>query len=115
VPIYEFICHDCGAEFEKLLSFSSTITPQCPTCQSENVKRQMGLPAVHFKGSGWYINDSKKSTDSKKAAENVAAPDDTAKNDSSSSTESSTPSEGVAESKKSGTESASAATASVSE
>ncbi|MEZ4708266.1 MAG: zinc ribbon domain-containing protein [Caldilineaceae bacterium] len=66
MPIYEFICNDCGTEFEKLVSFSSTVAPTCVSCQSENVKRQMGLPAVHFKGSGWYITDSKKSTDSKK-------------------------------------------------
>jgi hypothetical protein len=28
----------------------------------------MGKPAIHFKGSGWYITDSKKSSDAKSGA-----------------------------------------------
>ncbi|MBI3959734.1 MAG: zinc ribbon domain-containing protein [Chloroflexi bacterium] len=60
MPIYEFVCGECGHEFEKILSFSATATPACANCGAENVERQMGRPAIHFKGSGWYINDSKK-------------------------------------------------------
>ena len=114
VPIYEFICNDCGTEFEKLVSFSSTDVPTCINCHSKNVKRQMGLPAVHFKGSGWYINDSKKSTTSQKNG-NGSAPESTEKSASDSSTDSSTKSESVSESKNSGTESTSSTKTSVSE
>jgi len=60
VPIYEFICHNCGAEFERLVSFSDNSSVNCPSCQGTQVQRQLGLPAIHFKGSGWYITDSKK-------------------------------------------------------
>lgn len=59
MPIYEFVCGECGHEFEKILSFSAG-TPVCASCGADNVERQMGKPAIHFKGSGWYINDSKK-------------------------------------------------------
>jgi len=59
MPIYEFVCGECGYEFEKIQSFSAS-TPVCVSCGSDNVERQMGKPAIHFKGSGWYINDSKK-------------------------------------------------------
>jgi putative FmdB family regulatory protein len=59
MPIYEFVCGECGHEFEKILSFSAS-TPVCASCGAVNVERQMGKPAIHFKGSGWYINDSKK-------------------------------------------------------
>ncbi|RLT38891.1 MAG: zinc ribbon domain-containing protein [Chloroflexi bacterium] len=59
MPIYEFVCGDCGYEFEKIQSFSAS-TPVCASCGADNVARQMGKPAIHFKGSGWYINDSKK-------------------------------------------------------
>ncbi len=59
MPIYEFVCGECGYEFEKIQSFSAG-TPVCASCGAENVTRQMGKPAIHFKGSGWYINDSKK-------------------------------------------------------
>lgn len=59
MPIYEFVCGECGDEFEKIQSFSAS-TPVCISCGADNVERQMGKPAIHFKGSGWYINDSKK-------------------------------------------------------
>ncbi len=59
MPIYEFVCESCGHEFEQILAFSATKMPNCPACQSEHVRRQMSRPAIHFKGSGWYINDSK--------------------------------------------------------
>jgi len=59
MPIYEFVCGECGHEFEKILSFSAA-TPACVKCGAANVERQVGRPAIHFKGSGWYITDSKK-------------------------------------------------------
>jgi putative FmdB family regulatory protein len=64
MPIYEFLCQNCGHEFERILPFSAQSTPSCPQCKSDHVVRQMGRPAIHFKGSGWYINDSKTAKDS---------------------------------------------------
>jgi putative FmdB family regulatory protein len=61
VPIYEFVCPDCDHEFEEIVPFSSMEnTPNCPSCGADHVQRKVGRPAVHFKGSGWYITDSKK-------------------------------------------------------
>lgn len=62
MPIYEFICQSCGNEFEHIQSFSDTSVPGCAKCGSAQVVRRMGRPAIHFKGSGWYITDSKKSS-----------------------------------------------------
>lgn len=59
MPIYEFQCQTCGCEFEKVRSFSDSTMPACPKCASVDVQRQLSRPAIHFKGSGWYINDSK--------------------------------------------------------
>jgi putative FmdB family regulatory protein len=59
MPIYEFACQDCGHEFEKIQSFSDSTTPACPNCLGRHVQRRMSAPAIHFKGSGWYITDSK--------------------------------------------------------
>ncbi len=69
MPIYEFVCRDCGTQFEHMQSFSATGHPPCPACRSMHVSRRIGLPAVHFKGSGWYITDSKNSG---KAAKSTA-------------------------------------------
>ncbi len=63
MPIYEFVCQSCENEFERIQSFSDSSVPVCIKCQSTKVVRLMGRPAIHFKGSGWYINDSKKSVD----------------------------------------------------
>jgi putative FmdB family regulatory protein len=63
VPIYEFICQSCNHEFEQIQSFSDNSVPACAKCGSNNVVRRVGRPAIHFKGSGWYITDSKKSGD----------------------------------------------------
>lgn len=73
MPLYEFICQNCDSEFEMIVSFSDTDTPACPSCDAENVQRKMGLPAIHFKGSGWYINDSKESKGSKKSKESTGS------------------------------------------
>lgn len=63
MPIYEFICQSCNHEFEQIQSFSDNSVPTCAKCGSNNVVRRVGRPAIHFKGSGWYITDSKKSGD----------------------------------------------------
>lgn len=60
MPIYEFACQSCGHEFEHMQSFSAQSTPTCTHCNSSAVVRRLGRPAIHFKGSGWYITDSKK-------------------------------------------------------
>jgi putative FmdB family regulatory protein len=70
MPIYEFVCQDCGYEFELIQSFSDSSIPQCPVCQSDHVMRRVGRPAIHFKGSGWYITDSKKASKSSANGQN---------------------------------------------
>ena len=65
MPIYEFVCESCGNEFEQIQSFSESRMPACLKCGSAHVGRRMSRPAIHFKGSGWYITDSKKSSDNK--------------------------------------------------
>jgi len=61
MPLYEFVCGDCNTQFEAIQSFSATTQPNCPVCHSNNVTRLLSKPAIHFKGSGWYITDSKNS------------------------------------------------------
>ena len=60
MPIYEFVCQECGNEFERIQGWSDSSTPTCSVCASSNVMRRMSPPAIHFKGSGWYVTDSKK-------------------------------------------------------
>jgi putative FmdB family regulatory protein len=93
MPIYEFTCQLCGNEFERLQSFSDTSTPTCPKCQAVQVERRLSPPAIHFKGSGWYVTDSKKSASNGKAASDAEKKTDavTETKSSSESTEKSAP------------------------
>lgn len=68
MPIYELACKECGNQYERIVSFSSTVLPACPACSSADVTRLLSKPAIHFKGSGWYITDSKKEDAKKKEA-----------------------------------------------
>jgi len=78
MPIYELACKECGDQYERIVSFSSSVLPACPTCGSVEVMRLLSKPAIHFKGSGWYITDSKKEDEKKKAAAQKADSNGTA-------------------------------------
>jgi len=83
MPIYEFACNDCGTKFEKRVSFSATDAPPCDSCESENVQRLLSAPAIHFKGSGWYINDSKKASNGAASGETKSTDGDSASSNAS--------------------------------
>lgn len=42
MPIYEFVCGQCGRKFRMLVGVVANSSPlQCPRCQSDNLNRQM--------------------------------------------------------------------------
>lgn len=64
MPIYQYKCHNCGANIEKMQSFSADPLVDCTECHQPTLKRVLQASGIIFKGSGWYITDSKKSTSS---------------------------------------------------
>ena len=42
MPIYEYRCGKCGAEFEKLV-MSSTANVDCPKCSSRKVQKKLSV------------------------------------------------------------------------
>jgi putative FmdB family regulatory protein len=56
MPIYEYHCESCGQTFEVLQKFSDKPTEKCPRC-SAPVQRLLSVPALVFKGGGWYVNE----------------------------------------------------------
>ncbi len=42
MPIYEYKCCGCGADFEKLVMSSSTKI-ECPACKSEQVQKKLSV------------------------------------------------------------------------
>jgi putative FmdB family regulatory protein len=50
MPIYEYVCLDCGKDFELIRSMSQKDAPMaCSVCGGENIKRKLAL-AVAMSG-----------------------------------------------------------------
>ncbi len=62
MPAYDYACQSCGHRFEVRQSMSDAPISQCPQCQQDTAKRQFSASGVIFKGSGFYVNDSKSSS-----------------------------------------------------
>ena len=56
MPLYEYECRQCGKHFERIEHASAPPLKTCPLCGGE-LKRLLGVPALQFKGSGWYVTD----------------------------------------------------------
>jgi len=61
VPIYEYECSLCDTRFEKKQRFDDEPVTECPNCQGK-VRRIIHSAPIIFKGSGFYITDSRKSS-----------------------------------------------------
>jgi len=59
VPIYEYECTTCGLHFERRQSFDDINLPACPNGH-DGVHRLFSAPGIVFKGSGWYVTDSRR-------------------------------------------------------
>ncbi|MFM2082729.1 MAG: hypothetical protein RL380_1420 [Verrucomicrobiota bacterium] len=67
MPTYEYACAKCGKSFEQFQSMKDAALTTCPkdlchqkTWGKGRVKRQLGTGAgLLFKGSGFYITDSR--------------------------------------------------------
>ena len=71
MPTYEYICENCGHEFEQLQSIMSNPLRKCGKCKKMSLKRLIGAgSAVIFKGSGFYQTDYR-SENYKKAAKDA--------------------------------------------
>ena len=62
MPVYEYRCSK-GHTYEKTESFSAPSTQKCMKC-SARAKRQISMPSVIFKGSGFYSTDNRGSAPS---------------------------------------------------
>ena len=56
MPIYEYKCHQCGQKFEVRQRISEEPLKVHEDCGGE-VERLISAPALHFKGTGWYVTD----------------------------------------------------------
>jgi putative FmdB family regulatory protein len=86
MPIYGYVCKQCGHEFEVLQGINDAPLKSCPECMGP-LQKLLYPVGVIFKGSGFYTTDYKggSKTASEDGASKQDKPDKTAKSDSKSS------------------------------
>lgn len=83
MPTYDYRCDDCGHTFETFQSMKDDPLRDCPACGVSSLRRIItGGTGVIFRGSGFYVNDSRPEakkaatpTESATAAEGTATPE----------------------------------------
>ena len=66
MPTYRYRCKSCAHEFDQFQKFVEDPLSICPECGQE-IRRVIQPVGVVFKGSGWYINDSRPASSESKA------------------------------------------------
>ncbi|RJS94742.1 FmdB family zinc ribbon protein [Salinisphaera sp. Q1T1-3] len=59
MPIYEYVCQQCGENVEKLQKLSDAPLSDCPACGESALKRKMSAAGFRLSGGGWYETDFK--------------------------------------------------------
>jgi putative FmdB family regulatory protein len=53
MPIYEYLCEDCGTKFEKLVRRQSDVPGiECPSCGRNHLRQELSTFAAHAGGNG---------------------------------------------------------------
>ena len=88
MPLYDYDCAACGRRFEAIHGVYSDPPPACPLCGSGPVRKAIGAPAVHYKGSGWAKKErrAKPASASATAAEGGEGSSDSSSEDATSTT-----------------------------
>jgi putative FmdB family regulatory protein len=66
MPTYSYHCDSCGHDFDAVQRFADDPLTECPQCCSP-IRRVIQPVGVVFKGSGWYITDSRPKSTSESA------------------------------------------------
>ncbi|RPI17796.1 MAG: zinc ribbon domain-containing protein [Ignavibacteriae bacterium] len=80
MPIYEYLCENCGHLFEEMQTMKEESLITCPKCGHDTLKRLIGAGSGFiFKGSGFYLTDYKNKKSSHKDTPANKTSDDSSK------------------------------------
>jgi putative FmdB family regulatory protein len=51
MPIFEYLCDDCGTKFEQLVRNGASNDVLCPSCGENHVTTQLSTFSAHARGS----------------------------------------------------------------
>lgn len=78
MPTYDYVCSECGYQFEKFQSITAGVLKKCPECGKMKLQRLIGTGSgIIFKGSGFYETDYRKKEGGSSASSNSTAKTDT--------------------------------------
>jgi putative FmdB family regulatory protein len=95
MPIYEYVCDQCGRDLEALQKIAEEPLIYCPECGEAALRKKVSAAAFRLKGTGWYETDFKdggkekkesgkdssdRSAEQKSGKETAATPSDTKSN-----------------------------------
>jgi len=84
MPIYEYECERCSLRFELKRRFGENGGACCPRCQGKARRLFLPVPII-FKGSGFYVTDSRKDHNRQSDKDKVGKDDGNEKWDTASS------------------------------
>lgn len=87
MPIYTYVCKDCGKDLEVRQDFHDAALTVCPHCGGQ-LRKSFTAVGVVFKGSGFYRNDSREQAKQAKQPEKAASGSSDGHGDSPSKTSS---------------------------
>jgi putative FmdB family regulatory protein len=67
MPTYEYECTRCGLVTEEFKSMSAPRRQRCPACRGKVERLLSGGAGILFKGSGFYVTDSRAKNDTAKS------------------------------------------------
>lgn len=59
MPVYDYKCRVCDKIIEMKVAVENRDDVKCPTCDND-LTRQLSIPGIQFKGSGFYSTDNRK-------------------------------------------------------
>ncbi|MDH3260040.1 MAG: FmdB family transcriptional regulator [Acidimicrobiia bacterium] len=87
MPTYEYACKECGERFDVVQSFSDKPLRKHQGCGG-NVQKVFHPAGIIFKGSGFYVTDSKSSSSKSSSSKSSSSKSSDSKSSSSKSSSS---------------------------
>ena len=90
MPTYEYACKECGEHLEVVQSFKDAPLTECGRCGG-TLRKVFSAAGIIFKGSGYYVTDSRKSGSGAPATSDSSSSDSSSDSSSSDSSSPGTP------------------------
>jgi putative FmdB family regulatory protein len=92
MPVHTYHCEECGHEFDAHQAFSDDSLTICPNCGKAALYKVYKPALVLFRGSGFYVTDTKSSSSTLTSNANHKAGDNGSKDDTKKDTTKTEPS-----------------------